>query len=70
MDRKLYRIKTESLRTYIKDRGVVYLPVNCLIEADDEQTTHVKNFVSSHVLDNNLEGSYQSPQYMTIVLRN
>lgn len=40
------RLNTNYLKAYVKDNGVVYQPINCLIEADDEDTIHMKDFIS------------------------
>jgi hypothetical protein len=49
------RLNTNYLKAYVKDNGVVYQPINCLIEADDEDTIHMKDFISSQIKDGSWE---------------
>lgn len=49
------KLNTEFLKSYIKERGVVYQPINCLIEADQEETVCVRDFISSQITENNWE---------------
>jgi hypothetical protein len=52
---KMEKLNTESLKAYVQDRGVVYQPINCLIEASEEDTILVKDFISSQIKDGNWE---------------